>query len=332
MSLVIRFSETDLGKITMADAPDPLWEVLLCLHALQAAEVEPVVDTWRTRVDITATIRGLFGIAPSRGYSPDFLTPEQAADGVDAGLEAVLGTPAPRLRAELHRLTGGRDVPYWARALATADPTVLHELAAGLRVCYRSAVAPYWESIVESVRDDRHARARALLDSGLTGLLSTVHPLLTWHGTTLELHGTHVHGELILDGRGLRLQPSFFCQAVPTVLADPTLPPVLVYPITADPRRFRLGTRRPDDPAAALAPLLGKTRAALLAATAGGCTTTELSRQAGISAASASYHASILREAGLVETHRDGRAVRHTLTELGASLMAGQGVVSSGVG
>jgi len=321
LSLLIHFSETDLGKITIAGSPDPLWETLLGLHALQSPEADPAIAAWRARVDLTAATRGLFRIAPARGYSPDFLTPEESADGLDAGLEAILGTSAPRLRGELARLAGGREIPQWARDLAAGGRSVLRELAGALKAFHRTALAPHWSAIAECVDDDRRARARTLLDSGLGGLLSGLHPLLTWRGSTLELHGPHVSGELVLGGRGLRLVPSFFCHQAPTVLADPALPPVLVYPIAIDPHRFRPAPASSGDPVTALASLLGKTRAQLLVATARGCTTTELGRYAGISAASASYHASILREAGLVETRREGTAVRHTLTELGANLM-----------
>ena len=314
MALLIHFSDADLAKITIADSPDPLWEVLLGLHALQAHDVDPVVGRWREQVDRTQASRGLLGIAPARGYSPDFLTPEQGADGLEAGMAGILDTPAARLRTELRRLTGGR-VPGWARALATG--ATLGELVEGLTAFYRSALAPYWAAMVETVRDDRLGRARTMLDTGLVGMLSGLHPMLTWHGTTLMLHGRHVSGELVLGGRGIRLVPSFFCHAVPTVLADPTLPPVLVYPIAIDPRRFGVSSG-PD----ALAALLGKTRAQLLAAAASGRTTTELARQAEISPAAASYHASILRDAGLIDTHRMGTAVRHTLTELGRNLVA----------
>src|SRR5438876_12229110 len=40
-----------------------------------------------------------------------------------------------------------------------------------------------------------------------------------------------VHRDLRLDGRGLRLVPSFFCRGTPVALADPELPPTLVYPL-----------------------------------------------------------------------------------------------------
>ncbi|MFD9892714.1 helix-turn-helix domain-containing protein [Amycolatopsis sp. NPDC059027] len=73
-----------------------------------------------------------------------------------------------------------------------------------------------------------------------------------------------------------------------------------------------------------LSALLGVTRARVLEATEAGCTTTELSRRVGVSAASASYHASILRAAGLIATRRTGIAVRHEITVLGAHLLTGR--------
>jgi DNA-binding transcriptional ArsR family regulator len=41
----------------------------------------------------------------------------------------------------------------------------------------------------------------------------------------------------------------------------------------------------------------------------------------GISPASASEHAKVLRDAYLIETSREGRAVRHSLTPLGATML-----------
>jgi DNA-binding transcriptional ArsR family regulator len=73
----------------------------------------------------------------------------------------------------------------------------------------------------------------------------------------------------------------------------------------------------------ALSALLGHNRAAVLLRIADGCTTSELAQRAGISLASASQHATVLLEAGLITTRRDGGAVLHTLTSLGASLLNG---------
>jgi hypothetical protein len=52
MSLTMRFSEADLGDVTIAATPDVTWEVLLSLHVLQdnhgPAPSLPHVATRRT--------------------------------------------------------------------------------------------------------------------------------------------------------------------------------------------------------------------------------------------------------------------------------------------
>ena len=78
----------------------------------------------------------------------------------------------------------------------------------------------------------------------------------------------------------------------------------------------------------ALAPLIGRTRARVLAeiGAVGGRTTTEIARRLRISPASASEHTYTLRTAGLISTERDGVCVTHRITRLGRALLAGGGV------
>ena len=66
---------------------------------------------------------------------------------------------------------------------------------------------------------------------------------------------------------------------------------------------------------------MGRNRAAVLSAIAHGCTTTELAGRVGISLTAASQHASVLRNAGLITTRRQGSAVLHVLTPLGIELL-----------
>jgi DNA-binding transcriptional ArsR family regulator len=49
--------------------------------------------------------------------------------------------------------------------------------------------------------------------------------------------------------------------------------------------------------------------------------TADLAAAVGISPASASEHAKVLREAYLTETRRAGRSVRHSLTPLGRTML-----------
>src|SRR5207253_1736591 len=99
-------------------------------------------------------------------------------------------------------------------------------------------------------------------------------------------------------------------------------PPLLMYPTanrTSTLQRIWLDhAERPGLPA-----LIGPTRAKILAATAnaGGTTTTDLARRVGVSVSSASEHAAVLRNAGLLVTTRIGGAVHHTTTALGEQLL-----------
>jgi len=111
------------------------------------------------------------------------------------------------------------------------------------------------------------------------------------------------------------LQPSFFCTERPITLIDPELPPVLVYPAA--------GTPLAESPEVSprLVALLGRTRAECLVALASTRTTSELAAQVGTSIGTASKHATVLREAGLVTSARHRGAVRHYLTHLGSALL-----------
>jgi DNA-binding transcriptional ArsR family regulator len=131
-----------------------------------------------------------------------------------------------------------------------------------------------------------------------------------------------VDRDLRLDGRGLLLIPSVFSRRNPITLADPGLPPVLVYPVRRGPCWWAPQGERPMTGRSTLGSLLGRGRAAVLRAVEGGRTTSELARRTGVTPATASEHARILRDAGLLVSVRDRDTVPHTPTPLGTDLLA----------
>jgi DNA-binding transcriptional ArsR family regulator len=144
---------------------------------------------------------------------------------------------------------------------------------------------------------------------------------MRWQSGVLEVLGYPYTRELYLQGRGLLLVPSFFCNPIPVALLDPELPPVLVYPVD----RWGgapMGSAAESGPDA-LGALIGRTRAAVLAEVGDGCSTGELARRLGISPAAASQHATVLRNSGLLATRRDRNTVLHTLTPLGRAVLNG---------
>lgn len=337
--LRIHVSRLDLSRVRMATRPDALWETILSFHRIRDRRASTVFGKWRaeSRARLIGEAQLLAAVVPPRGYFPDFLTPSQEGAepfGLDVGIEALRDTPADRVHAELELLAAGRmrrrtDRPVGQRAAgagraSAALPAALMEgraeplarLIGALRSYHHAAVEPYWPHIRASVEADRAVRGRALLDGGADGLLATLPPMIRWRPPVLEADYP-VDRDLYLDGRGLLLQPSFFCRGTPVVYRDPSLPPVLVYPVTNP------GAPVFAEPGPWLGRLVGHTRSAVLSSIGSGCTTSELARRAGVSMASASQHASVLREAGLVLTLRHGSSVLHTLTPLGGSLLRG---------
>ncbi|MFD7895692.1 ArsR/SmtB family transcription factor [Streptomyces sp. NPDC059743] len=331
--LRIHFTGKDLGGVRMAAGPDPLWETILSFHRIRDRRGPLVFGEWRkeTRTRLKGETVPISALVPRRGYFPDFLTPIEGRAGFETGLDALRATPPERVRAELALLavgragTGHHGAGHLGAGHHGAGQEGGYEPGAGrlgalvdaLRTYHRAAIEPYWPHIRARTEADRALRGRALLDGGADELLGTLPPMLRWRSPVLEADYP-VDRELRLDGRGLLLQPSFFCRGTPVVHRDPTLPPVLVYPVTHS--DAPAVTERPGP---SLGRLVGHTRSAVLRAIEHGSTTSELARRTGVSLASASQHACVLREAGLVVTLRHGNAVLHTLTPLGAALLKG---------
>ncbi|MGZ0151050.1 ArsR/SmtB family transcription factor [Kribbella sp. WER1] len=321
----IHFECADLARTTIAQQPDPLWEVLLGLHALQLDDEPETFGPWRVRARarLSALEQELLALAPPVGYSPDFLTPRAAGAGVEPGLAAVAATPPEQLTSELNRLSDSVRLPGWTRRLADGDTTVMSRLVHGMRSFYRTKIAPQMPLIATAIEPAVARHNDTVANDGFESLIPQLHHSLSWSAPVLSVAMRHVDRDLYLNGRGLRLVPSFFCWKYPMMLLDPALPPVLVYPVRHDPARQQVVVRRPDRDGA-VADLLGKTRAKVLTVISdGACSTTELAARAGISAASASEHARVLHDTGLVTTHRVGSSVRHTLNPVGANVLSG---------
>ncbi|MGW1138976.1 helix-turn-helix domain-containing protein [Streptomyces zhihengii] len=322
--LRIHFSDADLGRTRLAARPDPLWEIAASLHRLQSRKGAWAFAGWgrmaRQRLrekKLDRQVREvLLRLYPRAEYFPDFLTPAGALDGFDAGVEAILATPPRRILQEVTTLDRTVGAPPWVGRLV--EPSARRELVGLLRAYHEAVVVPYEEVALAKLEAERAARCRGLLDGGVDGMLSGLGPMMRWRPPVLEVsYPTQAADrDLHLQGRGLTLVPSYFNWAEPVAFADPELPPVLWYSMLHEPPAAGA-----DDPGKPLTALLGRARAVALHAAAAGATTGEIARAAGVSASSASRHASALRDAGLVTTVRHGPAVLHTLTPVGASML-----------
>jgi DNA-binding transcriptional ArsR family regulator len=315
--LRIHFTDADLAKVTIAEDADPMWELLMSSYRIRRPEGEPFFGRWRrgSRSAVPESGRLLMSAVPPYGNCPDFLTPAGART-IGDGVSAVLGTPPPKLAADVAELAAqGTRVPPWLRRLADGEPRELRRLAASLHDYYRHCVAPDWAAVRGAVARDR-VRLRSNLDRGGPQLLlSTLHPDITWSPPVLRVRFP-VEQELHLAGRGLRLIPAFFAHGTPTTYKDPNLPPVLVCSISRP--RFDSDA----EPGPSLSALLGATRARVLVTVATKpCNTSELAELAGVSLATASQQASVLRASGLLTSTRSGKSQIHESTPLGLAVI-----------
>ncbi len=321
----IHFSSADLGRTRFALQVDHMWEIVSSVQLLQHRAGGLFFDNWRAQVRerartdgrLRGDLRTLMDLAPHATYFPDFLTPADETDDVATAVDAVLVTPRSRLRAEITRL---RAHDGGLRDLANGERSALHGLGEVLGRYYRTVVHPHVEEITRVLRADLAERLQTCLSGGIEAVLAGLSPVATWRHPVLTVDYP-VERDLWLDGRGLRLVPSYYCLHHPVALADPLLRPVLVLPVRPVVRLLNAQHHRGDR----LDALLGGTRAAILRSLVDGSRTTDLVRRLGVAPATVSHHTRVLRDAGMIATHRHGTFATHLITPLGLRVLAGSG-------
>lgn len=316
--LRIHFSQRDLLQTRLAAGVEPSWELLLSVRELLHGDSPPHIVGWRRSLDPTGSTSALRLINSLR------------SDGLRHGLlagpdsspcrRASAGKVAPR-----PKLAGRPPDPAVALEMLLTNSahfraTVKHELHALIEAYWRDALRPYWPQIRAAVQTDLSVRVNQFAYGGIEQCLMQLHPLVRWKAPLLEVpFGDDADEDMALDGRGMRLVPSFFCRRPLTALSDPGAQPVLVFAVD---RRVTVPDTKPARGGmAALQKLVGHTRAKVLAAIAiNPCTTTQLASNLAVSAASVSQHAAVLRKAGLITSHRNGSYVVHAITPIGKLL------------
>lgn len=328
MTYRIHFGVADLARTRVADSPRPLLELSIAVRQLQERSHPMRLGAWRHRAlaGLHPRSRMVLDLIPNRGWSPTFLGDPVAGTPWEL-LDRLRATSRARLRDELLETAGrAQSLPGWARLLP-GDAELMRQLCDGVEYLHDRLLAPYWDRISSLAAADHAQRARQVLTGGVESLLASVNPRrICWNAPVLEVTmASGLDGDLHLDGRGLLLVPSVFALDAPVIDPDAQPQPVLTYPVLPHEPVHALVLFAPRAAAsdAPLAGLLGRTRAAVLSAVAEhpGCSTKELAALIGIAKASASEHATTLRNAGLIATtrHRDGAS--HTATVLGVTLL-----------
>jgi len=321
----IHFSEADLARVQVSPTLGPLAETVLALALLRCSrQPRTMLSEWRGQVRVTPQMRPLTALIPPDCNGVDLPTLVGETATIEQGVQALLDVPREHLLVEMEWIDRRHRLPplAWAMAEAGGRP----ELAEATQVAYQELIQPFWPRIRASLHAEQAARRRTLAKEGPGALLASLQgPLIRWRPPVLEiLRPGQV--EMDLGGRGIALVPSVFVGRAPSLHENPNdddeMPRLILPAEGAGRARLWAASRGlAGSRGSALAALVGRNRAAVLQSIADGCTTTELARRVGISLAAASQHASVLRRAGLIATRRQGSAVLHVLTPLGAELL-----------
>lgn len=335
----LHFTADDLARVRVTRGGGPLAETQFSLARLWRRDPRDPLKGWAARVARSPS--GLVHpcAALFEGGRLDILSMAGPAGSIEEALTNLLAVPAGYFRAELAAATvpggfSGDRLNRLRRPDAAGDPAGdradRRRLATFLHDYYQVAVAPHWSQIQARLSTQHAALTHALATGGVEGLLAALAPFARWRPPVLEIGSGSSVDEMSLDGRGLTIVPSVFYEPGAAVAyngLDEQAPVVLSVPATRGPGDLTtVLTAQPGvNRLAAVVSLLGRTRAHALdrIGTQGSCSTGELARRLGISPASASEHTTVLRDAGLVTTTRQGREVRHRLTTLGRHLLDG---------
>jgi DNA-binding transcriptional ArsR family regulator len=327
MTLVLSFGRDDPARVRFAASP--LWETMAALRVLTEPHRQPYHLPWleAVRPELNQLeLEPLLALAPRRGWTPDFLSPAPAGPGPDITeqLAQVRATPREKVAYEVERsLTEryGQPVPDGAWRLLDDPAATRARLAGLLEDSWRLLIAPHWPRLRDLLQADVRYRTQLLADYGLERVLGDLHPRARWTGRAIVIEPVVPRpapaGRYRLGGTGLLLMPSVF--AWPDVLAVIEAPaqPALTYPARGI---AELWQPTPTGQSAALADLLGRTRAALLESLAEPASTHTLARRHEVAASTVSEHLSVLHRAGLVTRRRYRHTVIYQQAPLGAEL------------
>jgi DNA-binding transcriptional ArsR family regulator len=322
---VFAFGRDDLARTRFSVSP--LWEVMSALRVLAEPRRSPYHLPWleAVRPDLDRLdLAPLLLLSPRRGWTPDFLSPvPEGPDVTITGqLARVRDTPAELVAHEVRRsLTERSGAPLPAAAWQLLDdPAATRALLADLlERCWQLLIAPHWLRLHDLLDADLAFRAQTLADHGLERVLGDLHPRVRWTGQAMIIDEAPA-GRCQLRGTGLLLMPSAFAWPGVAAVTDPPALPALIYPARGIAELWQpAATPR----SAALARLLGRTRAALLESLAEPASTHILASRHELAPSTVSEHLTALLDAGLVIRRRHRHAVLYQRTPLGTELAAG---------
>ncbi|WP_327009386.1 DUF5937 family protein [Dactylosporangium sp. NBC_01737] len=332
-------------------APSPLAELTSMLHVLAEPAHHPALQAWAG-----ATLAGLKPALADRlleaeflwrSSRADFLVPGRPGPTLEAELDAVDAIPdetyvaaalvmscgSPRLARDLDRALelalarGPRQAAFAERLII--DPAAVRAAVRDLlQACAEAFFHDAWRQVEHQLAADARHKADLFARHGLAAALAAVSPAVT---LVTDAAGSRIRLDKLQDsatsavGDGVTFIPSVYGRPHLLTVHAPGWRPVVQYP-AADrhdgrPLPMDLVRRRLDALAHPVRQRLCRTLAR------GPHTTGELAEAWHLTPPEVSRHLAVLKQAGLLQTTRRGRYVRHHLditatAALGVDLLA----------
>lgn len=306
--LELSFTAADVAYTRFAFSP--IWEVVASVWVLKGGVAHDLHARWVAQA--TERLAGfdwqvLRDLVPHR-VIPGFVCPPPTTPlpGIEVELATLRATPPAQVAREVAAIPEIARVP---------DVNVLADV---VQEYWDRVLAPFWPRMTALLEADVSYRARRLVTGGAAALFADLNPAVRWREERLFVDHRSVSARRGLRGRGLLLVPSVFVWPRVFSITVPGWQPTLRYP----PRGIgELWAPRTVTPSAALARVLGATRARLLAELDQPASTLELSGRTAVTPGGVSQHLTALKAAGLVSAQRVGRLVLYSRTAVAEELL-----------
>ena len=318
--ITYRFDVEDMARTRFAISP--LWETAAAIRALRNPSVGTLHLPWVKK--IRPLLKGMdltlpLALLPRRGYIADFLTPPPTSPLMtfEDEIELIRATTPEMVAHDVDILIEGGN-PRESLMPYIYDPEgAVAGLADALEEFWHTALEPDWPRIRSLLEADIAYRSRRLTEGGVDLLFADLHHEVRWQGDTLRIECECAVPDLALAGRGLLLVPSAFHPHKTASMTEEPWQPTVIYPARGVALLWEEASPAPE----ALAKVLGRSRAALLADLDAPRSTTDLAARLGMTPGGVSQHLTALRESGFVTAQRSGRAVLYCRSELADQLV-----------
>ncbi|MBE0010388.1 MULTISPECIES: ArsR/SmtB family transcription factor [unclassified Arthrobacter] len=319
--VTFRLGADDIGLLRFGVSPGI--ELAHAVRALQSTGSRPLQWGWfrNIQASIPADAFAILRLViPPSGYFPDFLTGPITADtSPEEELDNLRRTAPEVVQVHLGKLltlaTGQRHATI--TALVSNPAKAQARIAEAWEEMWSAVVAPHWEQLRRILHADIAHRSRSIVDAGTTTMIGSLHERVSWDGSNVNVR-MHSWSEVVpCEGSGMLLVPTVIGSPWCSVLTEKPVQPTLFYPAHGVTNTwYQVGHTAEK----ALSALLGEGRARVLLSLTGPRSTTETAALCNLALSTASHHLTLLRDAGLIASARQGSQVLHSRTLLGDSL------------